>query len=244
MRRFARRLRTLWNMDDTGAPKLAVIVPVGPDDEAWRALLPQLAVLPAGSELCLSFADAVPADACALLRVHVPALTATVIAGPPGRALQLNAGIAATNAPFLWLLHADSQLTPAVPAALDRALAEASEALSYFDLAFDGDAPALMVLNRIGAWIRSHWLGLPFGDQGFVIARRTLAALGGFRAEDGRGEDHALVWRARRAGVPLRPARATLRTSARRYIERGWLATTVDHLVETWRQVRRFRRAG
>jgi hypothetical protein len=231
-------------MHEAGGPRLAVIVPVGPGDVAWRALLPQLAALPAGSELCLSFADAAPADAYGLLQEHVPALVASAIAGPRGRALQLNAGIAATHAAHLWLLHADTRLTSAVPAALARAIVEAPEALTYFDLAFDGDGPPTMVLNRIGAWIRSRWLGLPFGDQGFLIARRTLAALGGFRADDGRGEDHALVWRARRTGVRLHPARATLRTSARRYAERGWLATTIDHLVETWRQVRRFRRAG
>lgn len=231
-------------MDEASAARLAVIVPVGPGDTAWRDLLPQLAVLPAGSELCLSFADATPADVAAALRAQVPALAASAIAGPRGRALQLNAGVAATRAPHLWLLHADTRLTPAVPAALGRACVEAADALVYFDLAFDGDGPPTMLLNRIGAWIRSRWFGLPFGDQGFLIARRTLAALGGFRADDGRGEDHALVWRARRAGVRLHPAGATLCTSARRYAERGWLATTVDHVVETWRQVRRFRRTG
>lgn len=218
-----------------------MIVPVGPADPAWRALLPQLGALPAGCELCLSFAGAVPADAAACAAASVPALPLRLVAGPPGRAHQLNAGIAATRAPHLWLLHADTRLTPGVPDALARALAEAPDALVYFDLAFDADGPPWVVLNRIGAWMRSRWLGLPFGDQGFLVGRTTLAALGGFRAEDGRGEDHALVWRARRAGVRLHPARATLRTSARRYAAHGWLATTREHLVETWRQARRFR---
>jgi hypothetical protein len=229
-------------MDEPDAARLAVIVPVGPADAAWRELLPQLAVLPAGSELCLSFADSMPDDALPRLRADVPALRSCAVAGPRGRAHQLNAGVAATRAPHLWLLHADTRLTPAVPSALERTLVEAPEALGYFDLAFDRDGPRTVFLNRIGAWVRSRWLGLPFGDQGFVIARRTLAALGGFRADDGRGEDHALVWRARRAGVRLHPVRATLYTSARRYGERGWLVTTTDHLLETWRQVRRFRR--
>lgn len=97
-----------------------------------------------------------------------------------------------------------------------------------------------MRLNAAGAWIRSHALGLPFGDQGLLLPRRTFERIGGFDPGLARGEDHELVWRLRCAGVPPRPVGAPLFTSARKYAERGWAATTASHLCETWRQARRF----
>ncbi|HZF97242.1 MAG TPA: glycosyl transferase family 2, partial [Pseudoxanthomonas sp.] len=101
-----------------------------------------------------------------------------------------------------------------------------------------------MALNALGAWFRSRCLGLPFGDQGLALPRALFERLGGFDESLRGGEDHDLVWRARRAGVPLQPARAPLYTSARKYAQRGWGATTAFHLRETWRQARRFSRGG
>jgi len=51
------------------------------------------------------------------------------------------------------------------------------------------------------------------------------------------------VWRARRAGLPLRAIDAALVTSARKYAERGWLRTTLRHwrltADQAWREMRR-----
>jgi GT2 family glycosyltransferase len=71
---------------------------------------------------------------------------------------------------------------------------------------------------------------MPFGDQGFCLRREIWERLGGFDTHASYGEDHLFVWKARRAGVPLRPTGGTLRTSARKYQERGWLRTTARHL--------------
>ena len=115
-------------------------------------------------------------------------------------------------------------------------LARDPGALHYFDLAFSGDGPPLMRLNERGVWVRSHLLGMPFGDQGFCLRRDVFFGLGGFPEDVPYGEDHLLVWRARQAGVPLRCAPATLLTSARKYGERGWLRTTARHVYLTYRQ--------
>jgi hypothetical protein len=77
---------------------------------------------------------------------------------------------------------------------------------------------------------------MPFGDQGLVLARSTMAALGGFDESAPYGEDHLLVWAAHRGGVPLRATGARLLTSARKYQERGWLQTTSAHVLLTYRQ--------
>ncbi len=209
---------------------LAVVVPAGPGDDAWRALLPALAVLPIEAEIVLSLVegDAQPVDLPAGVRA---------LRGSAGRAAQQNRGAAATSRPWLWFVHGDSRVDAEVLAAIAR-LPDAP-ALAYCDLAFH-DGPALMRLNAVGAFIRSRLLGLPFGDQGLLLRRADFEALGRFDEALASGEDHALVWAARRAGLPLKPLGARLPTSARRYAERGWWRTTARHLRLTLAQARRF----
>jgi hypothetical protein len=221
--------------------KLSVIVPVGPGEPAWRGLLGDLAVLDRGAEIILvAIAGAAPAEFDAHeYGLRVPARW---LEAPAGRARQQNAGAAAARGETLWFLHADSRL-PA--ASVAKAMGFAGRpALGYFDLRFRDDGPQLAQLNALGAWIRSHWLGLPFGDQGLILPRRTFHALGGFDESLSAGEDHALVWAARRARIPLAPLRAPLQTSARRYAEHGWLRTTLRHARLTIAQARSFSSAG
>ena len=225
---------------DDGLPSmlrdLAIVIPVGPGDECWRVLLSQLARLPAG-EIVIVFADrqvpgeAPPGQIDARVRLA---------SAPRGRAAQLNAGAAATAAAWLWFLHADSRPGEACADALARHVAGDWRALGYFDLRFLDDGPAAMALNSIGAWIRSRWLRLPFGDQGFVMSRRLFEELGGFDIGVSVGEDHDLVWRARARHARIAPLRALLYTSARKYALNGWWRTTAAHLVATWRQARDF----
>jgi hypothetical protein len=220
--------------------KLSVIVPVGPGEPAWRELLGDLAVLGPGAEIILvAITGAAPAgfDGPAYgLRVPARWLEA-----PAGRARQQNAGAAAARGETLWFLHADSRLPAASVAEATRFT---GQALGYFDLCYCDDGPQLARLNALGAWLRSRWLGLPFGDQGLILPRRTFHALGGFDESLSAGEDHALVWAARRARIPLVPLRAPLQTSARRYAEHGWLRTTLRHARLTISQARRFSAAG
>lgn len=223
--------------------ELAVVVPIGPGERAWRALLSDLAPLPAAARIVLvaTADDDLPTPSelgAAGLAAQPLALTA-----PCGRASQLNAGARAGERPFLWFVHADSRLDAATIPALARVLRERPDALGYFDLRFRQDGPVAMSLNALGVRVRSRWLGLPFGDQAFFLAASTFARLGGFDPTLPFGEDHALVWAARRAGVPLVPAGATISTSARKYAEGGWLRTTARTVfltaVQAWREARR-----
>lgn len=224
---------------------LAVVVPIGPGEHAWRGLLAGLAALPPTARVVLVATDDADLprrddDALAGLGAELVALVAA-----RGRASQMNAGARAAGRPWLWFVHADSRLAPTTLAALERAIARAPHALGYFDLRFASDGPFAVHLNALGVRIRSRLLGLPFGDQGFFLTAETFARLGGFDATLPRGEDHALVWAARRAGVPLAAAGAPLYTSARKYAEHGWLRTTARHVrltaAQAWHEVRRMR---
>lgn len=220
---------------------LSVIIPVGPGDASWGALLRDLVALPERAEIVLVATPGyAPADFSAPdfgLRCQARWLQA-----PAGRAVQQNAGAAQARGEVLWFVHADSRVTATTLAALERYLAT-PYGLGYFDLRFLGDGPLAMHLNTMGAWIRSRWLRLPFGDQGFVLRAVDFAQLGGFDARVGYGEDHALVWQARRSRIALRALAAPLYTSARKYAAHGWWRTTAHHLLHTLRQAWRFARA-
>lgn len=219
------------------ASPLAIVIPLGPGELDWRELLPSLLSSTASGLTVVHTPDADPAG------LPLAGERVRLLVSRRGRAAQMNAGAAATTAPWLWFLHADSRLSPAAFARLEQYLAGSPEGIGYFDLRFLGDGPGLVRLNEWGAGFRSRRLQLPFGDQGFVMHRDVFQALGGFDESLPGAEDHAMVWRARRMGVPLRPVGAELWTSARKYRRQGWLGTTLSHLVATLVQARRFARS-
>lgn len=231
-----------------GLEDLAVVVPIGPGERAWRDLLGELTGLPPGARIVLvaTAPEDLP-DAGDAATAGLVAELATLVAAR-GRAVQQNAGARVAGRPWLWFLHADSRLAPTTLAALAATMRRAPAGLGYFDLRFAADGPVAVHLNVLGVMLRSRVLGLPFGDQGFFLPAAIFARLGGFDPSLSYGEDHALVWAARRAGVPLVAARAPLYTSARKYAEHGWLRTTARHVrltaVQAWHEARRARGAA
>ncbi len=221
---------------------LSIIVPLAPGEAEWQGLLVQLrAELPAGSEVLL-VATGEPASPPPGWPERI---ALRCLSGASGRGPQLNAGARLATGTWLWFLHADSRLEPGTIAALLAFIARDEDALGWFDLAFRPGGPAPMRLNAWGANMRSAWLGMPFGDQGFVLPSRVFASLGGFDEHAPYGEDHLLAWTARRSGIPLRRVGARLLTSARTYERAGWAATTLRHVrltaIQAWPEWRRLR---
>lgn len=216
--------------------RLSIVLPVGPGDTAWPPLHDALRAHAPNAELLPVFADDDP-----------QAAPAGALRSPRGRARQQNAGALAARREWLWFLHADTRFTPETLPALRAFLERNEPALGWFRLQFANEGPPALRLamraNAAGANWRSRWLGLPFGDQGLLIPRLEFDRLQGFDPTLAYGEDHALVWRARRAGLPLRELDAALVTSARKYAERGWLRTTLQHLrltaEQAWLEARR-----
>jgi glycosyltransferase involved in cell wall biosynthesis len=233
-------------MQDTAAPpplRLSVVIPLGPGEAEEGPLLNALRALPAGSEVLLVRAggDARPAPPG-----WPPALPLRQIDAARGRAKQMNRGAEVARGQWLWFLHADTRFEPGVLVALEHFLGRGEAALGWFDLAFRDDGPRLARLNALGANWRSAWLGIPFGDQGFVLPAEVFWQLGGYDETAAYGEDHLLVWAAHGQRLPLRRLRAGLRTSARKYARLGWGATTWLHwrltAVQAWGAWRRNRR--
>ena len=222
-----------------GMPTLAdvsVIIPVAPGDESWIGLVPELRFLPLRTEILFVSPD-MPGNAPSVLAKGLAGgRKVRWITAGRGRAIQLNAGAAQAKNPYLWFLHADSRIPDDALQALENSLLADPEALHYFELGFLADGPRWMRLNELGTWIRSRFLGIPFGDQAFCLSRSQFQRLGGFDENASYGEDHLLVWKARQAKVKLRSTGTKILTSARKYQDRGWWTTTRTHLALTAKQ--------
>ncbi|MDH3594917.1 MAG: TIGR04283 family arsenosugar biosynthesis glycosyltransferase [Rhodospirillales bacterium] len=152
-----------------------------------------------------------------------------VDAGAPGRGRQLFVGGAAARGEWLLFLHADTSLAPGWAQAVARVLSDPAmaERAGHFRLRLDDPARQARLIERLANW-RARRLGLPYGDQGLLIARDFYERLGGFRPLP-LMEDVELVRRiGRRRLVALDGAAVT---SAARYRRDGWWARPLRNLT-------------
>ncbi len=154
---------------------------------------------------------------------------ARVIDTPPGRGAQLAAGAATAAGDWLLFLHADTALSPgwAEAAALFMDDAANGGRAAYFRFALDDPAPAARRLETLVAW-RSRALGLPYGDQGLLMARTFYERLGGFQALPIM-EDVAMARRIGRSQLLALDVAAV--TSARRYRRQGYILRPLRNIT-------------
>jgi rSAM/selenodomain-associated transferase 2 len=150
---------------------------------------------------------------------------ARVVESPRGRGVQLAAGAAAAAGPWLLLLHADTRLAPGWAGAVREAMGDPGRA-RYFRFALDDDAPAARRLERAVAW-RCRALALPYGDQGLLMHRDLLAAVGGI-APLPLMEDVDLVRRI--GGARLGALDVAAVTSAERWRREGYLRRSARNI--------------
>ncbi len=214
---------------------ISVIVPFHGSDLKWKDLLQDLRPLPKRSEIILVGPDEPSCDILSRAsRDMLPAVR--YVYSPLGRGVQMNSGAKNAENNIFWFLHADSKVPRSSLYSLGCALQTDSNAIYYFDLQFLNDGPKLTALNSVGANLRAHYLGLPFGDQGFVVSRTLFYRIGGFDENSFYGEDQLFVWRARGKRVPLKRIPYPLFTSARRYQAEGWTRATSKRIFMTYKQ--------
>lgn len=154
---------------------------------------------------------------------------AQVIAAPRGRGNQLSAGAVAVHTPWVLVLHADTRPGTGWQAAAEAFMGDPANAsrAAYFRFALDDPSPQARRLERAVAW-RCRALALPYGDQGLLIPRTLLDAVGGYRPTPIM-EDVDLVRRIGRdrlvgLGVPFI-------TSAERWRAEGWWRRSARNLA-------------
>ncbi len=154
---------------------------------------------------------------------------ALVVECPPGRGAQLAAGAAAVEEDWILFLHADTRPGAGWRPAAEEFAANPDHArcAGYFRLRFDTPHPAARRVERLAS-LRARALGLPYGDQGLLIARAFYEALGGYRPLP-LMEDVEFVRRVGPARLRELPAEAL--TSAARYERDGWWARPLRNMA-------------
>lgn len=216
---------------------VSVIIPLAPKETAWRYLIKDFKYFPKNTEYIFSATVKKPSDFNDLMKNF----NAKWILSPPGRAAQLNEGARHSKKQFLYFLHADSRLSEINIKALESSLNKDPHALYYSMISFF-DSGILMKLNEFGVWIRSKIMRIPFGDQGFLLSKEIFHNLGNFTENHERGEDHYFIWKAKRNGVPIKQTDGKISTSSRKYLNDGWLKTTLRHMYLTWKQAKKAQR--
>jgi rSAM/selenodomain-associated transferase 2 len=162
-----------------------------------------------------------------------------VLQAPRGRGAQLAAGGAAAQGDWLLFLHADTRLGPGWVAAacafMTRPGSEGpgteapnSEACAAaFRLVLDDADIRARLVERLANW-RARTFGLPYGDQGLLIARDFYQELGGYRPLP-LMEDVDLLRRIGRRRIAILDAEAV--TSAARYRQGGWWLRPLRNLA-------------
>ncbi|MSP98776.1 MAG: glycosyltransferase [Betaproteobacteria bacterium] len=193
--------------------KLSIVIPVLNDAAVLGKTLASLAPLRArGHEVIV--ADGGSEDGT---REIAAPLADRVVAGPRGRARQMNAGAAAAIGDALVFLHADTRL----PAGADDLIFRSMENCLWgrFDVQIES-AHALLRVVAFAMNLRSRLSGIATGDQAIFVRRDAFL---GF-PEIALMEDIAFSKAMKRRSPPA-CLHARVVTSGRRWNERGVLRT-------------------
>jgi rSAM/selenodomain-associated transferase 2 len=148
------------------------------------------------------------------------------------RAGQMNAGAQEARGDTLLFLHADTWLGPNALRQIERALLDERVVGGGFARRFRGAAPFLAFTSWL-AEQRGRGLGWFLGDQAIFVRRQAFEQLGGYRDiplfED---LDFSRRLARRNRVVVLRPP---VMSSARRFVARGSLRTTLSDVWLTCR---------
>jgi len=204
-------------------PDIVIVIPVFNDDAALRCLLDQL------DELIREYREArdspliktVVVDGAA--RSSTASLTAgraVYLASEPGRGAQIAAGVHALEAPWVWVLHADTQISAQVLEYMAQVVRCAAPVWGRFDVQLEGLSMLAWFMN----W-RSRLSRICTGDQAMFFAAELLSSIGGFPALP-LMEDIEVSKRLRRSGA-FRAPHIAVRASTRRWRQQGVLRTVV-----------------
>ncbi len=140
----------------------------------------------------------------------------------PGRGRQLRLGAQQARGDVVLLLHADTWLPPEAGRAALECFTDTRVVAGGFYKRFRDPHP-LMRGSRARCWLRWFFFSRMLGDQAMFIRRDVLEAIGGVPDVPLMEEYELLKHLLPRGRVAL--ARSVVRTSARRFHERGVLRT-------------------
>ncbi len=141
-----------------------------------------------------------------------------VLAAPPGRASQMNAGARVARGHVLWFVHADVRLPSDALVLIEEAMADADVVSGAFRIQTVADTSGWPARWLRLADLRSRYTRVPYGDQAIFVRRDVFERIGGFPAQP-LFEDLELSRRLRRMGRTRTLARPVV-VSGRRFMAR------------------------
>jgi rSAM/selenodomain-associated transferase 2 len=209
---------------DEKVKKLSVIVPMLNEERDIARTLEAIATAGASATDVTVEVIVVDGGSSDSSRDEARPRCSVLLVAPRGLARQMNAGAAVARGDALAFVHADTIVPRTFAGDVAAALADRSVVGGRFDVGLDDHAP----LFRLIGWLislRSHLSRTGTGDQAIFVRRQVFERLGGYRDIE-LCEDLDLARRLKRIGR-VACLRSRVTTSARRWRERGVLATTV-----------------
>lgn len=208
----------------TTRPIVSVIIPAKNAANALGTLLPQLQSTRLDLDLIVSDGGSQDDSVEIAARHH-----ARITQADGGRGPQMREGTKIAFGEWLFFLHADSILPKGWDEAIHGFITDPAhqEHAAYFQFKLNSDANAARRLEKLVAW-RCTTLGLPYGDQGLVIAKQFLEALDGM-PDLALMEDVAL---ARKIGKSrLIPLALPMMTDAGKFERDGYVWRSTKNLI-------------
>ncbi|SET20699.1 transferase 2, rSAM/selenodomain-associated [Nitrosomonas marina] len=199
-------------------PDFSVIIPCYRDEKKLHSLLKQLQRMPK----CVNEIIVADGDSSITCRDICNAGGASWLPCLPCRGQQLSTGAAIAQGDVLWFLHADARISNNAFTAMKDALQRGAIG-GYFTFRFDVPRqwPARILEPAIALRCR---FGVPYGDQGLFILRKSYFAAGG-HAPWPLFEEVPLVHGARRLGS-FAALREHIFVDSRRWQRDGWWRRT------------------
>lgn len=215
---------------------LSIIVPVAKNDQEWKNLIQDLSSLSSLWEVIFCGPKPFLALEDPYIRDFLERPTVSWLDKDLGRAGQLNYASKKAKGKNLWYLHADSRIDESCLKTIENYIPKIRNKIFFLRLVFKKDGPETITINQFGAYFRSQFLKIPFGDQGLCMEKSTWEKLQGYPEDVAHGEDHLFIWKARQNFFEIESLPAIIRSSARKYKKNGWGSTTWNHLKITWTQ--------
>lgn len=151
-----------------------------------------------------------------------------VISSFPGRAVQMNAGVALATGEILLFLHADTQLPVGFDEMIRAGLQQPGVIAGAFALRINAEGASLRFVEK-GVYWRSRFLQMPYGDQAIFMTKAIFQQVGGF-PELPIMEDFELMRRLKPMGKIIILSVPVI-TSARRWLQKGVFKTTIINQI-------------
>ena len=210
--------------------KLSIVVPIGHKDQNFK-LFDQLKDKFKDHEI-IAACSSQNFEAKKIIEKHVDQF---LTIQNSTRAKALNSGAETAKNTLLWFVHLDSDLSLISPSDLEKI---DEEKINTFLLKFDDEK---LKLNASGANFRTKYLGIPFGDQSFIVHKRIFNLLGEFTISLKEGEDHEFIWKAKSIGIKINIIENYVISSAIKYLSNP-ISQTLTTLSKTISQIIKFRK--